>query len=583
MLAFTGSSNTGVVLRGGKAVLAHSVRVNVEADSLNAAVLGPDVEDDSDVMNLFITDVARDATQKTGQKCTAIRRVYVPAAKVSVVVEKLRERLLAIKVGDPAREETTMGPLATAQQLKDVRDGVAKLATCAKVVLGARGAWARRGFFLAPTLLVGSNPKPGDAVHLHEVFGPVTTVMPYDGSADHAARLVAAGGGGLVSSVYSDDKEFVHGCVLGIAPFHGRVTIGSSKVAAQAIPPGTVLPSARARRPGSRRRRRRAGRAARTCILHAAGGAAGRPRSRRGDRRQTLSCPCSPREPQFSRFARTVSFLDVDVVRVGHGVMLNVRKWAGHHGPRRCTSATLSRCVRAQLLDFGKPIAHSKRLACDVKSRSETESTIRGDVGAAPPFNRFARSDVQLHEAPRGTSVASRLAVLDVFTKRRLVCGDRREEQRGLRAAVLAGEERLFVRVVDDGGEIARDLRVASAVNFVSGCPREHGRDEPRDDLHSSLLNKREPDWQAQRAGWSQDARPMARSVDTARACGRAARCAEGEYEARADQRERAGVSARSRERAHAGARRSAREREVQDEVRGARELQVRLPEPEAR
>jgi len=242
VLAFTGSSNTGVVLRGGKSVLAHSVRVNVEADSLNAAVLGPDVEDDSDVMNLFIADVARDATQKTGQKCTAIRRVYVPAAKVPVVVEKLKERFLAIKVGDPAREETTMGPLATAQQLKDVMDGVAKLATCAKVVLGGERV-GTKGFFLAPTLLVGSDPKPGDAVHLHEVFGPVTTVMPYDGSADHAARLVAAGGGGLVSSVYSDDKEWVSGCVLGIAPFHGRVAIGSSKVAAQAMPPGTVLPS----------------------------------------------------------------------------------------------------------------------------------------------------------------------------------------------------------------------------------------------------------------------------------------------------------------------------------------------------
>jgi oxepin-CoA hydrolase/3-oxo-5,6-dehydrosuberyl-CoA semialdehyde dehydrogenase len=135
-----------------------------------------------------------------------------------------------------------MGPLATAQQLKDVMDGVAKLATCAKVVLGGERV-GTKGFFLAPTLLVGSDPKPGDAVHLHEVFGPVTTVMPYDGSADHAARLVAAGGGGLVSSVYSDDKEWVSGCVLGIAPFHGRVAIGSSKVAAQAIPPGTVLPS----------------------------------------------------------------------------------------------------------------------------------------------------------------------------------------------------------------------------------------------------------------------------------------------------------------------------------------------------
>jgi 3,4-dehydroadipyl-CoA semialdehyde dehydrogenase len=242
VLAFTGSSGTGAILRGGKGVLSHSVRVNVEADSLNAAVLGPDVEDGSEVLNLFLTDVARDVTQKTGQKCTAIRRVYVPATKLDAVVELLRERLAAVKVGDPTREETGMGPLATAQQLKDVRDGIAKLETCAKIVLGS-GAVPAKGFFLSPTLLVGSSPSAGDAVHSHEVFGPVVTVMPYDGSADAAARLVCSGGGGLVASVYSDDKDFLQGCVLGIAPFHGRVTIGSSKTAAQSIPPGTVLPS----------------------------------------------------------------------------------------------------------------------------------------------------------------------------------------------------------------------------------------------------------------------------------------------------------------------------------------------------
>jgi oxepin-CoA hydrolase/3-oxo-5,6-dehydrosuberyl-CoA semialdehyde dehydrogenase len=177
--------------------------VNVEADSLNAAVLGPDVDDGSDVMNLFIGDVVRDMTQKTGQKCTAIRRVYVPADRVEAVIERLRERLGATKVGDPSREDVTMGPLATAQQLRDVRDGVAKLASCGEIVVGAAKDFAPlgtsgKGFFLAPTVVLAKDPRPGDAVHAHEVFGPVATVMPYDGSAAAAARLVAAGGGGLV-------------------------------------------------------------------------------------------------------------------------------------------------------------------------------------------------------------------------------------------------------------------------------------------------------------------------------------------------------------------------------------------------
>ena len=129
-----------------------------------------------------------------------------------------------------------------------MREGIGKLASAAKIVVGGAdpisgiGAPAGKGFFVAPTLLYGEAPARGDVVHEIEVFGPVSTVMPYDGTARHAAALVAAGGGGLVASLYSDDKEFLRDAVLAIAPFHGRLTIGSAKIANQAIPPGTVLP-----------------------------------------------------------------------------------------------------------------------------------------------------------------------------------------------------------------------------------------------------------------------------------------------------------------------------------------------------
>ncbi len=242
VLAFTGSSITAAKLREGKSIVREATRINVEADSLNAAVLGPDVEDGSDVMTLFVNDVVREMTQKTGQKCTAIRRIYVPKDKVDAVVERLRERLSAVKVGDPAREDIGMGPVSTAQQLRDVRDGIAKLATCAKIVQGGAGEVAPKGFFVAPTLLLSTSPAAGDAVHAHEVFGPVATVCAYDGTVASAAALVAAGGGGLVTSVYADDKDFVRGMVLDIAPFHGRIMIGSSKVAGQSLPPGMALP-----------------------------------------------------------------------------------------------------------------------------------------------------------------------------------------------------------------------------------------------------------------------------------------------------------------------------------------------------
>ena len=248
VLAFTGSSATAAALRGGAAFTRLSAHVNVEADSLNAAVLGPDAGASSELVDLFVGDVVRDATQKTGQKCTAIRRVYVPAPAVEAVLERIRERFVAMKTGDPAREDVTMGPVATAQQLRDVRDGIGKLGACTRTVCGgvdpvdAIGVGKGKGYFVAPTLLHDAEPRAGDAVHEHEVFGPVATVMPYDGSAPAVTALVRAGGGGLVSSVYSDDKDFVAGFVRGIAAFHGRVTIATSKTASQSIPPGMAMP-----------------------------------------------------------------------------------------------------------------------------------------------------------------------------------------------------------------------------------------------------------------------------------------------------------------------------------------------------
>ena len=247
VLAFTGSSITATKLREGRGVLREGTKINVEADSLNAAILGPDVDGGSDVMSLFIADVVREMTQKTGQKCTAIRRVYVPRDRAGEVVERIRERLAAVKVGNPAREDVTMGPVSTAQQLRDVRAGIEKLASNAKIVFGGAspveglGVPAGKGFFVSPTLLHSEDPKPNDAAHTHEVFGPVASILPFT-SAAQAASLVVAGGGGLVSSIYSDDKDFVRETVAALAPFHGRLTIGSSKVAAQSLPPGMALP-----------------------------------------------------------------------------------------------------------------------------------------------------------------------------------------------------------------------------------------------------------------------------------------------------------------------------------------------------
>lgn len=246
VLAFTGGGSTAVTLRSLAPVVRDSVRVNVEADSLNGAVLGLDVEPGSDTYGAFLRDVARDMTQKTGQKCTAIRRVFVPRDRLERVLDDLRERIAEIVVGDPAHDRVTMGPVATASQRRDVAEGIQRLAAECKQLTGAGdfervGVPSGKGFFIAPTLFVHEQPADAKAVHDHEVFGPVQTVMPYT-SADEVVGLVRRGQGGLVCSGYTDDRAFAAALTLGIASAHGRVFLGSAKIAEQAPGPGTVLP-----------------------------------------------------------------------------------------------------------------------------------------------------------------------------------------------------------------------------------------------------------------------------------------------------------------------------------------------------
>lgn len=246
VLAFTGGSETGATLRLMPNIVRSNVRVNIEADSLNAAVLGPDVAEGSETYAMFLRDVCRDVLQKAGQKCTAIRRVLAPAAIARQVREDLVDRLREARVGDPALEEVSVGPLATAQQLRDVRAGVERLAAQTEIALGAGpferlGVQGDRGYFVPPTLAVAASAGAAPAAHEHEIFGPVATLFPYDGAAEGIA-LIQKGKGGLVCSVYSDDRAFVSEALLGIAPFHGRVFLGSEKITDQTPGPGTVLP-----------------------------------------------------------------------------------------------------------------------------------------------------------------------------------------------------------------------------------------------------------------------------------------------------------------------------------------------------
>jgi oxepin-CoA hydrolase/3-oxo-5,6-dehydrosuberyl-CoA semialdehyde dehydrogenase len=241
VLAFTGSGDTGARIRALRNILLESVRVNIEADSLNAAVLGPDADPGGDMYETFLKDVLRDMTQKAGQKCTAIRRVLVPEAHAATVRDDLAEGLKAVRVGNPVEEEVRMGPLATDTQLADVREGVGKLTAEGKAVFGSAAPLGGKGFFISPVLMEFARDSLAAAVHAREVFGPVASLLPYSGKPADAAAIVARGNGGLVSSVYSEDAAFLEEIVSGIAPYHGRIFLGHPKIE-MSPGPGTVLP-----------------------------------------------------------------------------------------------------------------------------------------------------------------------------------------------------------------------------------------------------------------------------------------------------------------------------------------------------
>ncbi|HTQ72883.1 MAG TPA: 3,4-dehydroadipyl-CoA semialdehyde dehydrogenase [Burkholderiales bacterium] len=241
VLAFTGSGDTGMRIRALPNIVRDSVRVNVEADSLNAAVLGPDAEPGGDMYETFLKDVLRDMTQKAGQKCTAIRRVLVPEAHAATVRDDLAEGLKAVRVGNPAQEETRMGPVATGAQLADVREGVAQLSAEGKTAFGSAAPVGAKGFFISPVLMEFAKNALAAAVHSREVFGPVASLLTYSGKCADAAAIVARGNGGLVSSVYSEDADFLEETVAGIAPYHGRIFLGHPKIE-MSPGPGTVLP-----------------------------------------------------------------------------------------------------------------------------------------------------------------------------------------------------------------------------------------------------------------------------------------------------------------------------------------------------
>ncbi|PWE53812.1 phenylacetic acid degradation bifunctional protein PaaZ [Metarhizobium album] len=246
-VTFTGSAATGRRLKTHKAIVENSVRFTMEADSLNAAVLGLDAAPGTEEFDLFVKEVAREMTVKAGQKCTAIRRVIAPRSYSEALIEALRDRLGKTVLGNPAEETVRMGPLASLDQREEVRARIRDLSADAEIVAGdpanpsITSGDAVAGAFLNPVLLYCDKPGSAQAIHDVEAFGPVSTVMPYD-TADEAVDLARRGKGSLVASVFTNDPAFAEEVVLGLAPFHGRVMIGNRVSAKTSTGHGSPLP-----------------------------------------------------------------------------------------------------------------------------------------------------------------------------------------------------------------------------------------------------------------------------------------------------------------------------------------------------
>lgn len=248
MVTFTGSASTGLKLKQHPVILRDAVRFNMESDSLNCCILGPDATPGTEEFTLFVKEVAREMTVKAGQKCTAIRRTIVPARLMDEVTAALRQQLGKATLGDPAVDGVRMGPLVSRDQVKELREGVAKLRSECTLVHGDPEDFPviagdrSKGAFFPSLLLRCDQPLKQRLAHELEPFGPVNTLMPYAAIED-AIEIARLGRGSLVGSLFTADDRTARTIVHGCAPYHGRLLVINRTCAAESTGHGSPMPA----------------------------------------------------------------------------------------------------------------------------------------------------------------------------------------------------------------------------------------------------------------------------------------------------------------------------------------------------
>src|SRR5579875_3745185 len=247
VVTFTGSKSTGLMLKSHKRILEESVPFNMEADSLNAIVLGNDITPSSPEWDIFIKEIRKEMTVKAGQKCTAIRRIFVPEHLLEDAYIAIGKSLAQTTIGNPLNEKVRMGSLASKDQREEVKQNVQKLLASSQIVYGSLDsievidADANKGAFLSPLLLMSEEPYNNNAVHEIECFGPVSTIMPYKDLHD-AVLLAKKGKGSLCCSIVSSDNKTATDFVVGAATHHGRILVLNQECAKESTGHGSPLP-----------------------------------------------------------------------------------------------------------------------------------------------------------------------------------------------------------------------------------------------------------------------------------------------------------------------------------------------------
>lgn len=245
-VSFTGSAETAGIIRSHPAIAQRSVRVNIEADSINSAILASGGGTADAAFNLIVKETVREMTVKSGQKCTAIRRIFVPKSQYEAAADAISAALCNITVGDPRNKAVRMGSLVSLAQKDAVKEGLSRLRQHTTVVHNGTvhpmiDADPDASCCVGPTLLATADPDGASLVHDLEVFGPVATLMPYRDD-DHALELVRRGQGSLVASVYGGDAAKLASLALELADSHGRVHVVSPDVADTQTGHGNVMP-----------------------------------------------------------------------------------------------------------------------------------------------------------------------------------------------------------------------------------------------------------------------------------------------------------------------------------------------------